>query len=198
MCLNDVRRVLGEVGTDVSESVDHLDLFVQFQQLDGVAVGLLVQDLEIRLHPLGAGRDGRPGQARHAHRRRLIDGVTDGGGRDDRVGEVGHADVQRAQIHQLGRPHVVQARELRVNERLAPLGRVQQQHRARIALARRLVQLHVDAHPPHDGDRRDVPVERLQQQNFLLQDVLLGAGAVGDVSELVELWWINLLDLRKI
>lgn len=61
MCLNDVRRVLGEVGTDVSESVDHLDLFVQFQQLDGVAVGLLVQDLEIRLHPLGAGRDGRPG-----------------------------------------------------------------------------------------------------------------------------------------
>lgn len=95
---------------------------------------------------------------------------------------------------------IVQARELRIDKRLTPLRRVQQELRFRlqaddICLAGGVVQLHVNAHPAHDCDRCDAPIECLKNKNFLLKDVFFRTSTVGDVGELVKFRRIDFFDL---
>lgn len=200
MCLKDMRWIFCYVWTHVRHAVTELNLLVHLQQLNRIAIGVFFEHLVVWLHPFGARWNRRPIESRHARRCCFIDHVADGGGCDDWVGKVWHANVQWAEVDELSGSDIVQARELRIDKRLTPLRRVQQELRFRlqaddICLAGGVVQLHVNAHPAHDCDRCDAPIECLKNKNFLLKNVFFRTSTVGDVGELVKFRRIDFFDL---
>ena len=58
-------------------------------------------------------------------------------------------------------------------------------------------ELHVDVEPGVDGERRQVPLELLQDHQLLLQDLRHGARPVRHVGEFSQPWRVDLLQEQQ-
>ena len=109
--------------------------------------------------------------------------MVQGGGGEDAVVELEAADVQHAEVHQL---HGAREREARVGWQGE-------------ALVKRfpgsIADLHVKPHPRIGRHWGEAPVEALEDHQLHLEDFLLGAGTVSDVSKLLELGRVDFFDL---